>query len=52
MMCNDWYVCVAQVCAYEHICICMCLYVSVSMSVSKDLNLVPIVTGSFRTFCY
>jgi len=21
MMCKDWYVCVAQVCAYEHICI-------------------------------
>ena len=32
MMCKDWYVCVAQVCAYEHICIRMCLYVSVSMS--------------------
>ena len=27
MMYKDWYVCVAQVCAYERICIRMCLYV-------------------------
>ena len=33
MVCKDWYVCVAQVCAYERICIRMCLYMSVSMSV-------------------
>jgi hypothetical protein len=37
------------------LCIChvpICLSCDMRIYIAEDLNLVPIVTGGFRTFCY